>query len=179
MKSFATVTTPIVLPRPVRSGLEAAARALFDLGEQFSADFLRPADVAATNLKRKAAAITASGLTPLDFAIATMRRYAAKADAWSRSRTMKRRRQARGRKPPRPHAMLGLSARPSAAPLSSYRKVPRLGERVQEPTTTACDPGCVKTKSDLVVMASEGRILAFFALSVTTSLKILGAVIPR
>src|SRR5215831_2277654 len=31
-------------------------------------------------------------------------------------------------------AMLGLSARPSAAPLSTYRKVPRLGERVQEPT---------------------------------------------
>jgi hypothetical protein len=30
----------------------------------------------------KAAAIAASGLTPLDFAIATMRRYAAKADAW-------------------------------------------------------------------------------------------------
>src|SRR5215470_16707972 len=37
-------------------------------------------------------------------------------------------------------AMLGLSARPSAASLSSYRKVPRLGERVQEPTTTACVP---------------------------------------
>src|SRR5712672_2373993 len=35
-----------VLPWPVRSGLEAAALALFDLGEQFSADFLRPADVA-------------------------------------------------------------------------------------------------------------------------------------
>src|SRR5215467_1834766 len=37
-------------------------------------------------------------------------------------------------------AVLGLSARPSAAPLSSYRKMPRLGERVQEPTTTACGP---------------------------------------
>src|SRR5262252_9215322 len=37
-------------------------------------------------------------------------------------------------------AMLGLSARPSAAPLSSHGKVPRLGERVQEPTTTACGP---------------------------------------
>src|SRR5260221_14241876 len=45
--------------------------------------------------------------------------------------------------------------------------------------TAAFDPGCVKTKSDLVVMPSEGRILRFFALSVTTSLKILGAVIPR
>ena len=43
MKSFATVTTPIVLPWPVRRGLEAATRALFDLGDQFSADFLRPA----------------------------------------------------------------------------------------------------------------------------------------
>ena len=31
-------------------------------------------------------------------------------------------------------------ARPSAAPLSTCRKVPRLGERVQEPTTTACGP---------------------------------------
>jgi len=30
----------------------------------------------------KAAAIAASGLTPLDFAIATMRRYAAKAETW-------------------------------------------------------------------------------------------------
>jgi hypothetical protein len=30
----------------------------------------------------KATAIAASGLTPLDFAIATMRRYAAKAEVW-------------------------------------------------------------------------------------------------
>jgi uncharacterized protein (DUF2236 family) len=45
MKSFATVT--IVLPWPVRSDLEAATRALFDLGDQFSADFLRPAGEAA------------------------------------------------------------------------------------------------------------------------------------
>jgi hypothetical protein len=35
MKSFATVTTPIVLPWPVRSGLEAATRALFDLATNF------------------------------------------------------------------------------------------------------------------------------------------------
>jgi hypothetical protein len=41
------------------------------------------------------------------------------------------------------------------------------------------DPGRVKTKSDLVVMLSGGQISAFFALNVTTSLKILGAVIPR
>src|SRR6266481_6382847 len=47
MESFATVTTPIVLPWPVRSDLEAATRALFDLGDQFSADFLRPAGEAA------------------------------------------------------------------------------------------------------------------------------------
>jgi hypothetical protein len=39
MKSFATVTTPILLPRPVRGGLEAATRALFGRGDQFSADF--------------------------------------------------------------------------------------------------------------------------------------------
>ena len=41
------------------------------------------------------------------------------------------------------------------------------------------DPGRVKTKSDLVVMLSGGQISAFFALNVTTSLKIPGAVIPR
>jgi uncharacterized protein (DUF2236 family) len=47
MKSFATVTTPIVLPWPLRSGLEAATRALFDLGDQSPADFLRPVGEAA------------------------------------------------------------------------------------------------------------------------------------
>ena len=39
--------TPIVLPWPLRSGLEAVARVLFDLGDQSSADFLRPAGEAA------------------------------------------------------------------------------------------------------------------------------------
>lgn len=41
------MTTPIVLPGPLRSGLEAATRALFGLGDQSSADFLRPAGEAA------------------------------------------------------------------------------------------------------------------------------------
>jgi len=41
------VTTPIVPPWPLRSGLEAATRALFNLGNQSSADFLRPAGEAA------------------------------------------------------------------------------------------------------------------------------------
>jgi uncharacterized protein (DUF2236 family) len=41
------VTTPIVLPWPLRSGLQAATRALFDLGDQPSADFLRPVGEAA------------------------------------------------------------------------------------------------------------------------------------
>jgi uncharacterized protein (DUF2236 family) len=36
------VTTPIILPWPLRSGLQAATRALFDPGDQPSADFLRP-----------------------------------------------------------------------------------------------------------------------------------------
>jgi uncharacterized protein (DUF2236 family) len=36
------VNAPIVLPWPVRSGLEAAARVLFDIGNQSSNDFLRP-----------------------------------------------------------------------------------------------------------------------------------------
>ena len=41
------MTAPIVLPWPLRSGLEAAALALFGLGDQSSADFLRPAGEAA------------------------------------------------------------------------------------------------------------------------------------
>jgi uncharacterized protein (DUF2236 family) len=41
------VTTPIVLPWPLQSGLEAATRALFDLGDQSSVDFLRPVGEAA------------------------------------------------------------------------------------------------------------------------------------
>ena len=41
------MTAPIVLPWPLRSGLEAVARALFDLGDQSSADFLRPIGEAA------------------------------------------------------------------------------------------------------------------------------------
>ena len=41
------MNAPIVLPWPLRSGLEAATRALFDLGDQSSADFLRPAGEAA------------------------------------------------------------------------------------------------------------------------------------
>jgi uncharacterized protein (DUF2236 family) len=41
------VTAPIVLPWPLRSSLEVATRALFDLGHQSSADFLQPAGEAA------------------------------------------------------------------------------------------------------------------------------------
>jgi uncharacterized protein (DUF2236 family) len=41
------VNAPIVLPWPLRIGLEAAARALFDLGDQPSADFLQPTGEAA------------------------------------------------------------------------------------------------------------------------------------
>jgi len=41
------VTAPIVLPWPLRSGLEAATRALLDLGDQSSTDFLRPPGEAA------------------------------------------------------------------------------------------------------------------------------------
>jgi uncharacterized protein (DUF2236 family) len=41
------VSTPIVLPWPLRGGLEVAARALFNVGDQSSADFLRPAGEAA------------------------------------------------------------------------------------------------------------------------------------
>ena len=41
------MTTPIVLPWPLQSGLEAATRTLFDLGDQSSDDFLLPAGEAA------------------------------------------------------------------------------------------------------------------------------------
>jgi hypothetical protein len=41
------VTAPIVLPWPLRSGLEVATRALFDLGYRSLADFLQPAGEAA------------------------------------------------------------------------------------------------------------------------------------
>jgi len=41
------VNAPIVLSWPLRSGLEVATRALFDLGDQSSTDFLRPAGEAA------------------------------------------------------------------------------------------------------------------------------------
>ena len=41
------MTAPIVLPWPLRSGLEAATRALFDLGDQCAADFLQPPGEAA------------------------------------------------------------------------------------------------------------------------------------
>jgi len=41
------------------------------------------------------------------------------------------------------------------------------------------DPGRVKTKSDLIVALAEEEFLHFSALSVTTSLKIPGAVISR
>jgi uncharacterized protein (DUF2236 family) len=41
------VTAPIILPWPLRSGLEAATQALFDLGNQSSADFLQPTGEAA------------------------------------------------------------------------------------------------------------------------------------
>ena len=41
------MNAPIVLPWPLRSGLEVATRALFHLGDQSSTDFLRPAGEAA------------------------------------------------------------------------------------------------------------------------------------
>ena len=41
------MNAPIVLPWPLWSGLEVATRALFDLGDQSSTDFLRPAGEAA------------------------------------------------------------------------------------------------------------------------------------
>jgi uncharacterized protein (DUF2236 family) len=41
------VTIPIVLPWPLRSGVEVATRALFNVGDQSSTDFLRPAGEAA------------------------------------------------------------------------------------------------------------------------------------
>ena len=50
---------------------------------------------------------------------------------------------------------------------------------LQSAAMSAPGLGRVKTKSNLVVALSGGGIFAFFALSVATSLKIPGAVIPR
>jgi hypothetical protein len=69
---------------------------------------------------------------------------------------------------------------PPAGTVGAVRQVhPR--KQPPRPTVVASDsgPGCAKTKSDLVVMPSGGRIFAFFALRATTSLKIQGAFIPR
>jgi len=69
--------------------------------------------------------------------------------------------------------MLGLSPRPSAAPLSSYRKVPRSGERVQEPTTTACGP----TLPTLAVQ-QDGSYLGCTGNRLTRMARHVGALVP-
>lgn len=46
-EAFRTVTTPIILPWPMHTGLEAVTRAVFDLGDRSCADFLRPVGEAA------------------------------------------------------------------------------------------------------------------------------------
>jgi hypothetical protein len=53
------------------------------------------------------------------------------------------------------------------------------GHQINVVVTAARDLGCVKTRTDLVILPSGGRILRFFALSVITSLKIPGAIILR
>src|SRR5215467_9628928 len=45
--AFVGATTPIVLPWPLRSGLEAAAWALLEPGDRYHIDFSRPAGEAA------------------------------------------------------------------------------------------------------------------------------------
>jgi len=73
------------------------------------------------------------------------------------------------------------------AAIRKARSIPESGDEVR--TCAVRDLGqvavrcgswsCEKTKTDLVVMASERQIFAFFALCKTTGLKISGAVIPR
>ena len=76
-----------------------------------------------------------------------------------------------GQRSKRPHSQAGYMTAPERFAESQIPLAPR--------APSIHDLGCVKTKSDLVAMPSGGRILRFFALSVTTSLKIPGAVIPR
>ena len=67
----------------------------------------------------KAAAIAASGLTPLDFAIATMRRYAAKADAWEQiadDETATPSQRAEAAKTAREYTQFAMDAAKTAAP---------------------------------------------------------------
>src|SRR5215470_10624269 len=67
----------------------------------------------------KAAAIAASGLTPLDFAIATMRRYAAKADAWEQiadDETATPSERAEAAKTAREYTQFAMDAAKTAAP---------------------------------------------------------------
>jgi hypothetical protein len=67
----------------------------------------------------KAAAIAASGLTPLDFAIATMRRYAAKADAWEQiadDETVTPSERAEAAKAAREYTQFAMDAAKTAAP---------------------------------------------------------------
>ena len=67
----------------------------------------------------KAAAIAASGLTPLDFAIATMRRYAAKAEAWEQiadDETATPSERAEAAKTAREYTQFAMDAAKTAAP---------------------------------------------------------------
>jgi hypothetical protein len=67
----------------------------------------------------KAAAIAASGLTPLDFAIATMRRYAAKAEAWEQiadDETATLNERAEAAKTAREYTQFAMDAAKTAAP---------------------------------------------------------------
>src|SRR5258708_15116454 len=67
----------------------------------------------------KAAAIAVSGLTPLDFAIATMRRYAAKAEAWEQiadDETATPSERAEAAKTAREYTQFAMDAAKTAAP---------------------------------------------------------------
>src|SRR5215475_14194961 len=79
-----------------------------------------------------------------------------------------------------PLVLVGAGCPPEPAKKVTHTLPHRLAKRAP-PTQSESGPGlgCVKTKSDLVVMPSGRQIFPFFALRITTEPKIPGAVIPR
>jgi hypothetical protein len=79
-----------------------------------------------------------------------------------------------------PLVLVGAGCPPEPAKKVTHTLPHRLAKRAL-PTRSESGPGlgCVKTKSDLVVMPSGRQIFPFFALRITTEPKIPGAVIPR
>jgi hypothetical protein len=90
----------------------------------------------------KAAEIAASGLTPLDFAITTMRRYAAKAEAWEQiadDEMATPSERAEAAKTAREYTQFAMDAAKTAAPYV-HPKLTAIAPPEPEQQTTALPP---------------------------------------